>query len=133
MSQREIEVILMRQLASYLAMPIFIVDPNGTLVYYNEPAEAVLGQRFEETGELSIAEWSSADRAFDANGNPIPPEQRPLIIALREHRPAHDRLWIRGLDDRRRGIEVTAFPLIGQAGRHMGAVAIFWEVHDECE
>lgn len=123
----------MRQLASYLATPIFIVDPNGTLVFYNEPAEKILGQRFEETGELPGDEWASADRASDANGNPIPPEQRPLMIALREHRPAHDRLWILGLDNQRRCIEVTAFPLVGQAGRHLGAVAIFWEVPGECE
>jgi hypothetical protein len=37
-------------------------------------------------------------------------------------------MWIQGLDQVRRHIEVTAFPLIGQAGRHLGAVAIFWEV-----
>ena len=29
MSQQEIEVILSRQLAEYLALPIFIVDPSG--------------------------------------------------------------------------------------------------------
>ena len=31
----EVEIILMRQTASYLAIPIFVVDPNGDLVYYN--------------------------------------------------------------------------------------------------
>ena len=35
MSQKEIEIILMRQLASYLAIPIFIVDPALTLLFYN--------------------------------------------------------------------------------------------------
>ncbi len=34
--QQEIEMILARQLASYLVMPIFVVDPAGTLVFYNE-------------------------------------------------------------------------------------------------
>jgi hypothetical protein len=29
-AQKEIEIILTRQLASYLAMPIFIVDPAAT-------------------------------------------------------------------------------------------------------
>jgi PAS domain-containing protein len=56
MPQQEIEMILVRQLASYLAMPIFVVDPQGTLVFYNEPAELLLGRRFEETGEMSIAD-----------------------------------------------------------------------------
>ena len=37
MSQKEIEVILARQLASYLALPVFIVDLEGTLLFYNDP------------------------------------------------------------------------------------------------
>lgn len=35
MPQKAIELILTRQLASYLAMPIFLVDAAGTLVFYN--------------------------------------------------------------------------------------------------
>ena len=34
MAQKEIEVILTRQLASYLAMPIIIMDSVGTLLFY---------------------------------------------------------------------------------------------------
>jgi PAS domain-containing protein len=128
MAQREIEVILTRQLASCLTLPIFIVGPDGTLIFYNEPAEAILGHRFEETGEMPAKEWSSVYRATDSADQPVPGERLPLMIALREHRPAHDVLWIRGRDQVRRRIATTAFPLIGQAGRHLGAVAIFWEV-----
>ena len=36
-------------------------------------------------------------------------------------------LWIRGLDSVLRHIEVSAFPLIGQSDRYLGAVALFWE------
>jgi PAS domain-containing protein len=42
----------MRQAASYVAMPIFVVDPGGDLVYFNEPAEELLGLRYEEVGEM---------------------------------------------------------------------------------
>ena len=128
MPQREIEVILTRQLASCLILPIFIVDPDGTLVFYNEAAEAILGHRFEETGEMPAAEWTTAYTATDGDDEPLPPERLPLMIALQESRPAHARLVIRGLDNVRRQIEITAFPLLGQGGRHLGAVAIFWEV-----
>ena len=48
--QHEIEVILARHLAEYLAMPMFIVDPQGSLLFFNEPAEGILGIRYEETG-----------------------------------------------------------------------------------
>lgn len=129
MHQKEIEVILARQLASYLAMSIFIVDPQGTLLYYNEPAERILGRRFEETGEMPVGEWSTIFEPTDEAGRPLKPEALPLVIALNERRPAHGSFWINGLDGVQRHIEVTAFPLIGQAERYVGALAIFWEVH----
>ena len=132
MPQREIEVILTRQLASYLTLPIFIVDTGGTLVFYNEPAERILGHRFEETGEMPADEWATTYTVTDCNDEPLLPEELPLMIALRERRLAHARLQIRGRDSVRRQIDLTAFPLIGQADRHLGAVAIFWEVNG-CE
>ena len=51
-------------------------------------------------------------------------------IAVEQRRPAHGRFWIRGLDGQRRRLEVTAIPLLGQADRHLGAAAIFWEATD---
>ena len=128
MSHKEIEVILTRQLASYLAMPIFVVDTNGTLLFYNEPAEAILGCRFDETGEMPESEWRRIFVAMDEQGVPLPPGALPLAVAVHENRPIHSTFWIRGLDAALRHIEATAFPLIGQAGRDLGAAAIFWEI-----
>lgn len=128
MSQKEVEVILTRQLASYLVMPIFIVDPAGNLLYYNEPAEVILSHRFEETGEMPVAEWSTIFEPTDASGAPVPAQELPLVIALRERRPAHKDFWIRGLDGKRRHLGVTAVPLVGQAERFLGALALFWEI-----
>ena len=128
MAQQEIEVILIRQLASYLAMPIVIVNSVGTLLFYNEPAEQLVAMRFEETGEMPEDEWVNALRLTDEHGVPIAPEEHPLLIALHERRPAHRTMWSQGPDGVRRHVEVTAFPLIGQAGRVLGAVGLFWEV-----
>ena len=128
MVQKEIEVILIRQLASYLAMPIVIVNPEGTLLFYNEPAEQLLAMRFEETGELTEDEWVNDLMLTDEHGMPVAPEARPLVIALHEGRPAHKTMWGQGRDGVRRHVDVTAFPLIGQTGCALGAVAIFWEV-----
>lgn len=127
MSQQEIEVILSRHLAECLAMPIFIVNPEGDLIFYNEPAEEILGQSYNETGMMPAKEWSTIFQPFDAAGNPLSPEDLPLMIALREHHPAHKLFNIHGKDGVSREIAVTAFPLIGQADRFLGAIAIFWE------
>jgi PAS domain-containing protein len=128
MSQREIELILIRQLASYLAMPMFIVDMEGVLVFYNEAAEGVLGRRFEETGEMMPLEWASAWAPVAEDGRPVPAEELPLWIALHERRPFHLSAWIQGLDRVRRHVEAVAFPLEGHAGRLLGATVIFWEL-----
>jgi PAS domain-containing protein len=127
MSQQEIEVILARHLAEYLALPIFIVDPEGDMLYYNEPAEVVLGYSYNETGPMPAEEWSTIFHPVDQEGNPIQPEDLPLMIATLRRHPAHRRFWIQGLDEQNREIELTAFPLIAQGDRFLGALAIFWE------
>lgn len=125
-AQRPIELILLRQLAGYLDMPIFVVDGEGRLVYYNEPAEVLLGVRFDEVGAMEEADWLDAFRPGDEAGGVLPADQVPLLIALRERRAVHRDLWISGLDGVRRPIGATAFPLVGQGGSHLGAIAIFW-------
>jgi hypothetical protein len=127
MSQKAIELILMRQLASSLAMPIFLVEASGNLLFYNEPAEQLLGSRYDETGEMSMKEWSNLFAPIGEDGSQVPGEALPLSIALHKHRAAHLAFWIKGLDGVSKKIGATAFPLQGQGARLLGAVGIFWE------
>jgi PAS domain-containing protein len=127
MFQKAIELILTRQLASSLAMPIFLVDPSGSLLFYNEAAEQLLGSRYDETGEMSMRQWSSRFAPIAEDGSPVPAEALPLSIALQKQRAAHLAFWIRGADGVAKKVAATAFPLEGQGGRQLGAVGIFWE------
>ena len=128
MTQQPVEMILARQLTGYLSVPAILVDTAGTVVFYNEPAERMLGVRFEETGRI---EREEADRLIELSDDPLakPGDAgHPLEIALEERRPAHaHRLMLRRSDRVRLQIEVTAYPLIGQEGKLLGAVAMFWE------
>jgi hypothetical protein len=124
-------LILAREFASNLATPLFVVDPDGNLVYYNEPAEIVLGRRFAESGELTAQEWSTVLTPTSIeDGSPLPLTQLPLGIALTERRPAHRPVRILGLDGVARTLSVTAFPLFARKDEFVGAVAIFWEEKD---
>ncbi len=125
---RDIELILMRQLASSLASAIFLVDPLGTLVFYNEHAETILGRRYEETGPMPVELWSTMFHPLDDRGKPVLPEALPLVKVLKTNKPATKKFWIRALDGVKRKIEVTAFPLIGQNQKLVGAVSMFTEV-----
>lgn len=127
---RPIEIILARQLASYLAVPILIVDRDMNLLFFNESAEPILGRRFDETGEISRGEWNEQLRRTDADGTPVPREEQVIIRALERNEPSYRRSWLTALDGGKRLIEGVAFPLETQGGQALGAVATFWEVRD---
>ena len=123
-----IQIILIRQLAGYLSVPLLIVDPKGDLLFYNEPAETLLGRRFEETGPMPAEAWSTAWTPVDEQGRPIPPEELPLMIALTTRRPAHKRYHIHGMNGVRRHIEVISIPIAGLQHEFLGATSLYWEV-----
>jgi PAS domain-containing protein len=118
---------LTRQMAEALAVPVFIVDRAGTLLYYNPPAEGILGKSFAETGQMQASVWSRLFVPTDGEGTPLLPESLPLMATLNGERPATGRIWIRGLDNTARHIEISSFPLTTTAGVFLGAVAMFWE------
>jgi len=130
-AQQSVEMILVRQLASYLFVPVLIVDTTGTVIFYNEPAERILGVRFEETGRIDREE---ANRLVELSDDPSAgPEdlERPLDTALQQRRPAHARRWLLRRADRvRLQVELTAFPIIDHEERLLGAMAMFWEHHE---
>jgi PAS domain-containing protein len=121
-----IEIILNRQLAECLSIPVFITDVAGNLLFYNEPAEDILGMRYEDTGEMPVEEWGTIFKNRDEEGQPLPPEELPLVRALKYKLPHHKTFWIESLQGRREKISVTAYPIIGRADTFLGAVAIFW-------
>ncbi len=126
MAQEPIEMILLRQWASYIAVPIWIADVEGNLVYYNEPAETLLGRRFDEAGEVNAGLLSELFVTSDLDGGPVPSDELPLLRALVKREPAHRALRITTTAGATHEIEVTAVPIEGQGGRHLGAFATFW-------
>jgi PAS domain-containing protein len=123
-----VEIILARQLASYLSVPIFVVDPDGDLLFYNEPAERIIGTRFDETGKMAMEEWTTVFEPTDEDGVPIPASELPLVATLETRQPALRSLFIRGLDGELRRITTVSLPLLAQGKRFVGVLAFFWEV-----
>lgn len=126
-----IELILNRQIADCLAIPVFITDTEGNLLFYNEPAEEILGKRYEDTGEMAVDEWSTVFKNKDENGEVLPPAELPLVKTLKNQQPYHKTFWIESLQGRAERISVTSYPIIGRSGKFLGAVAIFWRPTEE--
>ena len=127
MPQRDLVLILARDLADKLASAAFVVDQDGTLVYFNERCAEILGRTFAEVGEMKMDEWSSTFAPTTLEGRPIPPEDLALVRAIQEHAPTHEKIRIKAADGASRNIAVTALPLFARREDFVGAVAVFWE------
>jgi len=125
--QRNLILILARDFASRLATAVFLVDAKGSVIYFNEAAERLLGVRFVEGPGMTAQEWSTRFSQVDEDGNPISLEDNPLAIAFRESRPNHRTMHIKDTEGGAHHLAVTAFPLVAHAGEIVGALAIFWE------
>jgi PAS domain-containing protein len=124
-AQRPLELILARNLMSALSTPAFLVDEGGLLIFYNEAAGMLLGRRFEEVGTVGPDEWGAMFGPFDEGGEPIPYDDLPLVVAVRNGRPAHADFEIRSTDGTRHVVEASAFPILTPHGTR-GAIAVFW-------
>ena len=127
MSGPPIELLLLKQVAGYLATPVFLIDEDGALEYYNEPAEQLLGQRYEETGQIPLETWGKIWAPTDLDGRPLAPDELPVAVAARERRPVLGTVAIRRPDGSDRHLTITALPFDSADGARLGAFAIFWE------
>ena len=121
-----VELILAKQAASGLSVPILILDARGDTLFYNEPAEGIFGRRFDEIDVLPFEERTALLAPRRQDGEPLPVEQLPGMLCMRERRPAHADFFIRGLDGVAREIEATAIPMEGASGDMLGAFVVMW-------
>jgi PAS domain-containing protein len=117
-----------RNLITNLALPAFLTDTDGALLFFNDAAAAQLGRPFEEVGRLPREEWAREFGPYDDDGHPLAADELPLGRALMEGRPAQGRFRAR-LDGELREVEVSALPLL-EPGYFEGALLAFWPVED---
>jgi PAS domain-containing protein len=129
-AQKPLELILARNLLSSISTPAFLVGSDGVLLFYNEAAGALVGRRFEETGTMPASAWTAAFGPFGPDEEPLPYDEIPLTIALREGRPSHGTFRIASAGGRHQDIAASAIPIVGSNGAS-GAIVIFWPVHTE--
>ena len=109
-------------------MPILLIDSEGTLVFYNEPAEKILNQRFDETGEIPAEDLIKLVAVQDEDRRSISAEERPTMVARTERRPVSRTIWTKSGDSEWKHLQVTALPLVGESGEVLGVMHLFWEI-----
>jgi two-component system, chemotaxis family, CheB/CheR fusion protein len=116
-----------RQVLDLLPAAVYITNAAGVITYYNEAAVAMWGHR----PELGLSEWCGSWKLYWSDGKPLPHDQCPMALALREKRP------IRGMEaiaERPDGIRVPFIPyptpLYDESGELIGAVNMLVDISD---
>jgi PAS domain-containing protein len=129
-SHRHIALILAKDLAANVASPMLLVDPEGSLVFFNEAAERLLGRPYAEA-QMSRAELAKTFKPVDEAGEPIPLHDLPIAHAFRSGIPSHGHLRIEAADGKVRDLEAIGLPLFAQKDQIVGGLAVFWERTEE--
>ncbi len=72
-----------RQLIHALPGAVYTCDAEGRVTLYNEAAAALWGRRPEIGKDLWCGSW----RVYSQDGSPLPREECPMALAIREARP----------------------------------------------
>lgn len=128
--QQSLVLILARELADNLTTPLFLVDRQGDVLFYNEPAEAILGRSYAEAATMSRDEWVEAFSMRDMDGCPLGVREFPVIQTLIDRRPSGRRVRLRSFDGTDRTLTIQAYPLLARTEELVGALAFFWEAPD---
>ena len=127
---KSLPLILARELASNLATPMFLIDAAGTLVYYNEAAELMLGKTWAEMGEITAEEFGTMLDLAEPDGTPMRKSDSPAGVAFFQRAPSHKRVIATTLDGKRTTFEATAYPLFGRTEDMHGVLTVFWEAKE---
>ncbi|MSO67908.1 MAG: PAS domain S-box protein [Pseudolabrys sp.] len=114
-----------RELLDALPAAVYTTDAEGRITYYNDTAAELWGHR----PTLGFSEWCGSWKLFWPDGTPLPHDECPMAIALKEDRA------VRGLEaacERPDGTRVPFIPyptpLHDESGRLVGAVNMLVDI-----
>jgi PAS domain S-box-containing protein len=107
-----------------LPVAVYRTDAEGRITYFNEAAVAMWGHR-PQLGSLWCGSW----KLYHLDGSPLPHEQCPMAVTLKEQRP------VRGVEamlERPDGVRVVFMPfptpLFDESGQLIGAVNLLLDM-----
>jgi PAS domain S-box-containing protein len=116
-----------RQLIDALPAAIYVTDSKGYITYFNDAATALWGRR----PALHSDQWCGSWRLYRLDGTPMPHDQCPMAIALKQGRPVRGRQAIAERPDGTR-VSFMPFPtpLYDASGALAGAVNMLIDISE---
>jgi PAS domain-containing protein len=107
-----------------MRMPVYMVDPEGELTYFNPACITFAGRR----PRVGTDRWHVAWRLYTAGGDHIPLDRCCTAQALRERRAFHWEAVAERPDGSRVRFAAAPTPLFGGRGELLGAVNVLFEL-----
>jgi PAS domain S-box-containing protein len=111
-----------------MADGVVVVDNAGRVERSNRAAEELLGP---EIAAVPLEEWATTFRVTTTDGRTFPPQDFPLVRALRGERVQRTHLIVRSAGGVERFLSVSAGPILSARGEPTGAALVFRDVTDE--
>src|SRR6476469_6970557 len=116
-----------RELLGALPAAVYTTDAAGRITYYNDAAAELWGHR----PPLGTSEWCGSWKLFWPDGTPLPHDECPMAVALKEDRA------VRGMEAAAERPDGTRVPFIpyptpihDEAGKLIGAVNMLVDITD---
>ena len=107
-----------------LPAALYVTDPNGTITFYNEACIDLAGR----TPAVGVDKWCVTWKLYTPDGEPLPHDQCPMAVALREKRPVRGASAIAERPDGTRiAFHPYPTPLFDDEGNLAGAVNLLVE------
>jgi PAS domain-containing protein len=129
--QRNLVLILARAFAAQLATAVFLLDPEGTVIYYNEAAERLTGRPFIEGAGSTAEDWLSRTRPRDEEGVEVGVQDLPLGTTMLKQEPSHGIVIFSTADGVDRRVETASFPLFAHTEDFVGSFSIVWPIEED--
>lgn len=116
-----------REILDALPVAVYTTDAEGKLTYFNKAAAELSGRQ----PVLGSDDWCVTWRLFHPNGEPMPHDQCPMAVALRERRAIRGEEAIAERPDGRR-VRFAPYPtpLYDDSGELIGAVNTLVDVSE---
>jgi two-component system, chemotaxis family, CheB/CheR fusion protein len=109
-----------------LPVAIYVTDVEGRITYFNDAAAALWGCR----PQLFSDQWCGSWRLYQTDGTPLPHDQCPMAIALKEKRAARGEAIAERPDGTRVPFMAFPTPLYDAFGEMVGAVNMLIDVSE---
>ena len=114
-----------RELLEMLPAAVYTTDPAGKITFCNHAATELAGR----APDIGRDEWCVTFRLFRPDGTPLPHDQCPMAIALREKRPVRDiEIMAERPDGQRVPVMPFPTPLFDRSGVMVGAVNVLVDI-----